>query len=894
MTFLAKLASWWNALIHRKRVDSDVEAELQFHIDAHTQALIESGISPSEAERQSKVEFGRVGVQKELYRSAIGLRPLEEIGGDLRYGVRSFFRKPGFALIAILSLGLGIGATTAIFSLIYATLLHPFPYTGADRIVNPALTDQAHSQVPTWFALTPSQFESFSKAKSIDSVIGFLPNGLTATGSDLPEDVQAAYVTSNVSSFLGVAAKLGRGIEPFDVAEGRPPSNIVVLDYKYWQHKYNSDAKIVGQVLQLNYVNYTIVGVMPRRFAFTQTVSNVDVYIPWTAARCPNIFPWIKLKPGVSISAANAEFQSFLNEFKRETPKHFPEAFQVTVQPIIEPYVHRTGHTLALLFASVILLLLIGCANCSILLLARGESRQQELAIRSAIGASRFRIVRQLLIESLAMSCAGAVIGAVFSYWLAQLPLQLMPDAFPQEAAITINLPILAFSISLALITGVLSGLFPAMRLSRPNLSQVIQSTSRTTGVNTSRRALNILISSQIALTFVLLGAAGAAIAGFLKITSTQLGYDPHNVMVVGIPLKRDTSKNRDARAAYIDQIEKTAASVPGVLAVAVSNRGIPPSPPFGGIGTQGQFEIFGVHTQREKLAVISLVSPEYFSTLNIPLIKGRLWDQSENQRGDFVAVVNQTLAARYWPKGDAIGHQIRVGSLKDDGAPLSVASAQSAQQRQIIGVVADSRNDGIEGPAAPAIYVPYTTFMWDYTQLFIRTSHEPLSSLRAIRSALHSDNAEQRVIVASANLEEALQLQPVWAQQRLFSILFSSFALLALVLSLVGLGSTLSFAIAQRRSEFGIRMALGARRVHIVWIVSKTSLATVGGGIVAGLLLNFFTEKALQHWTPGSISGSWVLSCVPLLLLICAAATSLMLAVRAAQVNPSQTLRRE
>ncbi len=363
MILFANLASWWNALIHRERVDSDVEEELQSHIDAHAQKLIESGISVSEAERQSRVEFGMASVQKELYRSAIGLRPLDEIGGDLQYGIRSLSRTPGFALIAILSVALGIGATTAIFSLIYATLLHPFPYAGANRIVNPALIDQAHPQVPTWFALTPPQFESFSKAKSIDDVLGFVPNGLTATGSDLPEDVQAAYVTRNIYSFLGVSAKLGRGILPADVAEGRLPSNIVVLDYKYWQHKYGSDAKIVGRVLQLNHVNYTIVGVMQRRFALTQTVSNVDVYIPWTAARCPNIFPWIKLRPGVGLLLANAEFQSFLNQFKRETPKHFPEVFQVAVQPIIEPYIHRTGHTLTLLFASVILLLLIGCAN---------------------------------------------------------------------------------------------------------------------------------------------------------------------------------------------------------------------------------------------------------------------------------------------------------------------------------------------------------------------------------------------------------------------------------------------------------------------------------------------------------------------------------------------------
>jgi predicted permease len=894
MIIFAQLSSWWNALVHRTRINNDIEAELQFHIDAHIQHLIEAGVAPREAARRAKIAFGRVDVQKEKYHSAIGLQPLHEIGGDLRYALRSLSRKPGAALVAILSLALGIGATTAIFSLIYGALLHPFPYAGTERIVNPAVIDETHPQVPTWFAVTPAQFESLSKANSIDSIIGFNLGGLTATGNDLPEDVRAAYVTSNASSFFGVPAKLGRGIQPFDVPKGMQPSNVVVLTYKFWQRKYNGDPKVIGQILQLNHENYTIVGVMPRRFAFTETVGNADVYIPWTSTRFPHLLPWIKLKPGISVDAANAEFQSFLNQFKQETPKHFPTAFHVSVQPIIEPYVHRTGRTLVLLFASVILLLLIGCANCSILLLARGESRQHELAIRSAIGASRFRIVRQLLIESLAISSAGTVIGVAASYWLAELPLRLMPDAFPQEAAITINLPILAFSIGLALITGLLFGIFPALRLSRPNVSQVIQSTARIAGDSRGKRTLNLLIGAQIALTFILLGTAGAAIAGFMKITSTQLGYDPHNIMVIGVPLKRDTKKNQVARAAYIDQLRKSAAAVPDVISVAVVNRGVPPAPPFSGIGTQAPFQMLDGQSQQEQRASISLVSLEYFATLKIPLLNGRLWDQSENQRGDFVAVINQTLAQRYWPTGGAIGHQIRADSLKDDAAPLTATSPQSGQWRQIIGVVADSRNNGLEQPTSPAIYVPYTTFMWDYTQLFIRTANPPLASLKAIRTALHSVNSEQRAMTVVDDLEEGLQHQPVWAQQRLFSILFSFFAALALILSLVGLASTLSFAIAQRQNELGIRMALGAQRSHIVWIVARATLATVASGIIVGLLLNFSLEKALRHWTPASVSAPWMLAGVTLLLLICATTTCLLPARRAANLDPAQTLRCE
>jgi predicted permease len=543
-----------------------------------------------------------------------------------------------------------------------------------------------------------------------------------------------------------------------------------------------------------------------------------------------------------------------------------------------------------LLFASVLLLLLIGCANCSILLFARGEARQHEFAMRSALGASRFRMVRQLLVESLAISCTGAAIGVAASFWLAALPLRLMPDAFPQEAAITINLSILAFSVGLALVTGMLFGLSPALRLSRPYVSQALQGTTRAVRSSGSKRTLNVLIGAQIALTFVLLGLAGAAIAGFMRVTSTQLGYDPHNVMVVGIPLKRDMKKNQAERAAYIDQLRESVASVPGVVSVAVTNRGIPPSPPFG--ETQAQFEILGGQSQQEAHAAISLVSPEYFRTLKIPLLRGRLWDQAENRRGDFVAEVNQTLAQRYWPKGDAIGHQIRVGSLKDDGTPLAAASPQSGEWRQIVGVVADSRNDGLEHPTAPAIYVPYSSFMWDYTQLFIRTANAPLTSLKAIRTALSSVSPDQRTATEVDELEEGLQHEPVWAQQRLFSILFSFFAGLALVLSLVGIASTVSFAIARRTKELGVRMALGAQRSHIVWIVAKATLATVASGIVVGLLLHLSLEQALRHWTPASAPTPWVLLSVTLLLLVCATISCLLPTRRAANLDPMQTLR--
>lgn len=888
MRFFARLRSWWHALVHRSRTDQDIEAELQFHIDAYTQQLIDSGLTPAEAARRARGEFGRVDTQKEKYRRAIGLQPLHEIGSDIRYGIRSLYRQPSISIAAILSLALGIGATSAMFNVIYSTLLRPFPYADADRIVNPSLIDEKQPLLPTWFPLEPAQYESFLKAKSIDSVLGFAIASQPETGGPFPEDVRIAYVTPNMNLFLGVPPLLGRGLQLSDVSQ-----NVIVLNYKYWQRRFGGDRTVIGHMLDINHESFTIIAVMPPRFSFTETVGNVDSYIPWSASRTPALLPWIKLKPGVTPAMANAEFQAYLNRFQQETPLHFPKQFRANVEPITAPYMRRTGHMLAMLFVSVVFLLLIGCANCSVLLLARGEARQHELSIRSAIGASCFRMIRQLLVESLTIAFSGAALGTALSYWLAKLPIQLMPGTFPQEAAIAIHWPVLAFSAVLALITGVLFGLAPALRFSRPDVSTMMQAQARTLST-TKSRPLNLLIGAQITLTFILLGVAGAAITGFMHLTSMKLGYDPHNVGFFAIPLKRDPDKNHPSYANYISSVSDAVAAVPGVVSVGVAPYGIPPSQPFGGFGSLASFDILGHPPEQAQHALVQLVDPEYFRTLKIPLRSGRLWSEDENRRGDFVAVVNETFAQQYFPGRNVIGQQVRTDSLKNDGRPASITSPNSDDWRQVLGIVADFQNNGLERPVAPAIYVPYTAFMWNYTRLFIRTAGDPQTMLQPLRAALHTFNPEQRISFTTEieTLEEVLSHQPLWMQQHLFSILFSFFSGLALFLSLFGIASTVLFATARRRSELGIRMALGARKSHVVWTVSRAMLSTIASGIVVGLVFNLALEKLIQHWMPANNASFWIFVPVIATLLVAATLACMLPAVRAASIDPAQTLR--
>lgn len=901
MSVLSRIRTWWRAVFHGTRIGSEVEQELQFHIDTYADDLVRRGMPPEEAVRQARVELGQVGVQKEKYREAIGLRLFDEIGSDVRYGVRSLWKNPGFSAVAILSLALGIGATTAMFSLIYAVLLHPFPYANSGRIMNPELINEDHPEIYTWFAMTKSQFETLSHAKSIQSLLGFTTLSLEITGDHLPEDVRAIYLTENASTFFGVPAMLGRGIQPSDAARGSSQSNIAVLNYEFWQRHYDGNKNVLGKALQLDHKDYTIVGVMPRSFAFNDTTGTGDVYLPRSLLRdsvSPPIAwpwtPWIKLKPGVSLQAADAELQAFVQQFKKENPQHYPKRFRVQLQPIIAPYEQSSGHTLSLLFASVVLLLAIGCANCSILLLARGNARRHELALRSAIGASRWRIVRQLIVESILVSFAGAALGVALSFWLAKLPLLLSPASFPNESYIRMSLPILGFSVGLAMLTGLTFGLAPSLRLSQPDISQMMQSSLRRIGGQRDGHSLLLLIGGQIALTLVLMSAAGTAIGAFMRLQHMRLGYDPHHVMQVGIvmhwndPAEWDNIKTEQGRAAFIEQVRKKIASIPGVLSAAV---GTDSTPPYSGV--EHTFKISSNVSEQEPEARIHRITPNYFSTLAIPLLQGRLWDRVENLRGDSVAIVNQTLAHRYWPNGNAIGQQIRVPDLKAY-TPLVAASSDSGGWRQVIGVVGNARNDGLGNPVLPAIYLPYTTMMEPYAQFEIRTQGKPLSFLHSVRAAVQSVSSDQQISNGTYDLEEALQRDPTWSRQRLFSILFGFFSGMALVLALVGLYSVVAFAVVQRTSEFGVRMALGAQRRHILWLVVRATIIALGGGITVGLILSIALQKLLTRWVAGSVHDPLILTGVTLLLILCAVIACLVPARRAATIDPMQTLRCE
>jgi predicted permease len=812
---------------------------------------------------------------------------MNSLFSDLRYAAREARNRPGFSLTAILSLALGIAATSAVFSVIYAVLLDPFPYPGADRMMEIRLTDKSgHDR---FSGLNGPEIQLLRQTKSFESVTAMGGWNLTTTDGDLPEDVQGMDISPEAPSHWGSTAMLGRWLIPSDAPFGQDSQAVVVLSSPFWQRYYAGDPNVVGRTIQLVHKPYKIVGVMGPRFRWGEA----DVYLPLKLTNDPDKYygDSLKLKPGVTVAQANAELQPLLEQFAKQTPTRYPpDAFRVNLRSIVEIYARPLGPILYLLLGAVGSLLLIGCANVSILLLARGTERQHELAVRAAVGASRWQMIRQLLTESLSIAVAGTLLGVLLAWKsLAFIAAWLPRNTFAAESVIKMNVPVLLFSIALAFATTIVFGLWPALQLSRPDLARLMQSsTRRISGSARARRTHSLMVGAQVALTLLMLSAASAAGKGFLKLVKADLGYDPHFAMSVPIPIHENTHNSWKDRSEYFEQLRALLASMPEVATAAISTNATPPSN-----GNDNRFEIMGINDGEKHEARLNLVSPEYFPLLHIPLAQGRLWDHAETMRGATVAVINQTMARQYWPNGNALGQRLRTSGLKAD--PLYAPAAPGSDDwLQIIGVVADARDDGLRNPIKPAVYIPYTLKMWMFTQVLVRTHIPPLSVLRDIRAQVVLVDPDQQVLGDVRDLEGWITNLPEYGQQRLVAILFGIFSVLALLLAAVGLYSVVSYGVATRTNEFGIRMALGAKGSDVFRIVFSSTAINVGAGLAVGILLSIAFNRLSTRWVMESSRNPWILAGVTLILIAAAALACFMPARRAASIDPMEALRYE
>jgi putative ABC transport system permease protein len=806
---------------------------------------------------------------------------------DIRFGTRQLIKMPGFSLTAIISLALGIGATTAVFSVVYAILMDPYPYKDPDRMIHMRLT--MPSGELNGFGVTGTQWQELRKSPVVEDTFMEDDWNLTVTGADLPEDVHGVYLTSNAFNFLGVPPALGRGLQPSDAVDGHDPQPVVVLGHKFWLRHYAGDSSVVGKTIQLMRKNYMVVGVAGSRFAW----GDGDVYLPLKVTGDPvrAYYAGVRLKPGVTNAQANSALEPLIKQFAKESPTHFPTDFmRLHVVGLNEDFIKQLGGTLYLLFGAVALLLLIGCGNVSILLLARATARRHEFAVRSAIGASQRRIIRQLLTEALLLSVTGAALGLLLAYKTVDFIVANLPEySFPHEAAIHVNLPVLVFCIVIAVGTGILFGLSPAWQLSRPEVSQIMNANTRkTTGDVRGRKVHAMLIGGQIALTLLMMAGAGAAIEGFLKVAHRNLGYDPHNVMSVGIPIHDGTYKTWPERAAYFEKLHDKVAEVPGVKMAAVSSNATPPANGF-----NAHLQIVGRPAKSDQPFQFNMVSKEYFPALRIPIVQGRVWDEAETRRGAAVMVVNQAFAKKYFPAGDAIGQAVKVTELKPQPPFLLIAPGVEDGVR-IIGVIADKLDDGLSKPVLPETFVPYTMTMGMYTQILVRSDVPPLSLLHAVQVAVNSIDPDQQTSNDVRDLEHWITRLPEYARGQLVAWLFGAFAALALALASVGLYSVVAYTVVQRTNEFGIRIALGAERGHVLRLVFRSTVASVGAGIVAGVILTLALNKVMASWSAESVRDPMLLLGATFVLSLVASLASAFPAWRAAGVNPMTAIRYE
>jgi putative ABC transport system permease protein len=806
---------------------------------------------------------------------------------DLRYGIRQLIKSPTFTFTAVLSLALGTGAAVAMFSVVYGVLLHPFPYADVDRLCNLSVRDRQGEVFDEW--LRGPELRELRKARAFESIATWNRQNLALTGGDIPEDVVAYYGIGETFPTTGVPPFLGRSLGPSDSPDGQEPQPVVMLHYRFWQRHFNGDRAIIGKTLELDHKTYTIIGITRPNFTWDW---GADVYLPQEIGNLQGGGVVVKLRPGISLAAANAELQPLLDRFAREQPRQYSANYQADILPLTWEVTRNIGGTLYVLFAAVAILLVIGCANVSILLLARGAARQHEIAVRSAVGAGGSRIVRQLLTESLLLATTATVIGVMLAYWLLALIVAWLPQhLFPPDVAIRINLQVLIFSVVLVVLTTIIFGVFPALQMSKPEIREIMQSNSKkATGNARARHLHGTLVTAQIALTLLLLTAAGSAIKSFVRLLRVPLGYEPHDVISVGIPLHENSYANWQARVKYFEDLRASITSLPDVVSASIAGNATPPNS-----GWKLVFEMLGkpAASPESQTAKINLVDSDYFRTLQTPLLEGRIWSPAEVANGALLVLVNQTFVRRYRPKEEVLEHFLKISNLQPR-PPYSFAAPGADGWMQIIGVVADSVNDGPDRPIQPAIFLPYSIQVWTGTGILVRTRIVPESALRSIQKRIAAVNPDQQTTGRITDLEAGIRDEPVWARGRLTSALFGGFSLLALTMSAVGLYSVVSYTVVQRTNEFGIRIALGAARGHVWRVVLASLLAWVGSGVLIGVVLALALNKMASSWSANYVSSpAMVLPGTFILALVSGIACALP-AWHASNIDPMAALRSE
>ncbi len=795
---------------------------------------------------------------------------------DARYAIRLLSKRPGFAAVAILTLALGIGATTAIFTVVYAVLLSPLPFRDAERLVSVRITGRDAAIYP----LPDTDFLAWrAQNRTADAVAVFDEASTTITGDGAPERIPSSEVTDRFFDVLGARPLLGRVFQEGDDKPGAPKT--VVLSHKLWMRRYQGDPAIVGRTLLLSAEPHTVVGVMPSGFSFPP--GNKELWRILTTNEPRRRGPFYmrgiaRLKPGVSIAELRANLGVVTAGLKRQYPA--PEDWTLDALPTHEWLVGSVRQILYVLFGAVGFLLLIATANVANLLLARAASRAREIAVRSALGAGRARIVGQLLTESVVLGVVAGLTGLALAFWGTRALIALAPDGIPRLAEVGMSVPVFLFALAVAMFCGVIFGLIPALRAAHTPLVETLKDGGRGVAGGSHRRAQRLLVVSEIALALMLSVGAGLMVRSFVALQRVSPGFEPSHLLTFRLSLPRSEYPDRVAQRSFYTRLLQELEALPGVQAAGLTIS-LPPHL----LEMTDNFMVEGQvlpPNQSAPVGPLLFVNETYFAALGAPLVKGRFFSERDDDKAPDVAIINETLAKQYFPNVDPIGRRLK------NGGPERPNNTWNT----IVGVVGNINYSGLDAPPEPAVYFPFRQATNNNQFVVVRTAGDPRALIQAARGVV--TNLDKNLPVANLRTMDELMTASV-APPRFRTILVSMFAVVGLLLSAIGIYGVMAYAVTERTHELGVRIALGADRGDVLRIVLGEAAWLAACGVTLGIAGALGATRLIQALLFGvTPTDALTFAAIAMLLTATALVASYVPARRATRVDPMVALRYE
>jgi len=871
-------------MFRRKRRGSDFRAEIEAHVQQESERLREQGLGEEEAQSAARRAFGNVMHAQERFCEGGRWRWWEHLKQDVRVGLRMLRKNPGFTAVAVLTLALGIGTNTAIFSVVNTVLLRPLPYKDPDRLMdvwryNPKENVTRDQMSYADFLDLRNQndvFEGMAAYRELHEIM--------VSGRGEPERVHGTIASANLWEVLGVNPLLGR---TFRAEEERPgKGNVVLLSYEFWQRHFHSDESVLGQAITLDGASYVVVGVMPAGFSFPISAEPVGLWLTvapdgeMANGRGVAIYDVItRLRPGVSVAYATGEVRTIFARIAAQYPKNHTEGWDVRGILTMADLVENSRDSLLILFGAVGMVLLIACANVANLILARGANRRREMALRTALGASRFRVVRQLLTESLILALLGGGLGLAAGYWAMESLVGIGPQDIPRLRNVRLDESVFSFALGISVLTSLLFGLVPALRSSKLELGDALKERAEGASARGQSRFRDALIVTEVALSLVTVLGAGLLVETLWHLERTHPGFDANHVVTFTVDLPDGFSDPQ--RVAFLKDLLPRLRSFPGVSAASA----VFPLPFLSGEGVTTRFEMEGRTLEPSQMprADLAAVDNEYFRTMRIPVIKGQDLAEVKARPERAVTVISEAFAKQYYPSEDPIGKRLK---------PDVETSHTRAQMAEIVGIVGDVKTSSLREAGGAIVYVPVAQFPIGATTIVIRAEGDPRPLAAAVRSEARAVDAGVMVF-SGKTLEQ--QIGTTLGQPRFNALLLGVFAGLALMLAMVGLYGAISYAVSQRTHEIGIRMALGAAPRLVLKLILGRGLRLALAGTALGLAASAALARLLTSLLFGvSATDPATFAGVAIVLMAVAIGACYIPARRAMRVDPIVALRHE